>query len=59
MEVIGSIIGLLVLIGYFILIGNVKSIKIKQESIYKLLAEQNNLLSEQITLMKDERDRHS
>jgi len=52
MEIIASIIGLLVLIGYFVQIENVKKIKFKQEAIYKLLAEQNNLLSEQITIMK-------
>jgi hypothetical protein len=55
MEVIASIIGFLVLAGYFIQIENVKKIKVKQEAIYKLLAEQNNLLSEQITIMKDKR----
>ena len=53
MEIIASIIGLLVIIGYFINIENVKKIRIKQEAIYKVLAEQNNLLSEQVNIMKD------
>jgi len=53
MEVIASIVGFLVIIGYFINIENVKKIRNKQNAIYKLMAEQNNLLSEQITIMKD------
>jgi hypothetical protein len=53
MEVIGAIIGLLVLIGYFIQIENVKKIRNKQDAIYMLLAEQNNLMSQQLDLFKD------
>jgi hypothetical protein len=54
METIISIIGLLVLIAFIILTENVKKIKNRQEMIYKVLADQSNLLSEQITIMKGE-----
>ena len=52
MEFIASILGLLMIIGFFVIVQTVKKIRYKQDLIYKLIAEQNNLLSEQITIMK-------
>ena len=52
MEFIASILGLLMIIGFFVIVQTVKKIRYKQDLIYKLIAEQNKLLSEQITIMK-------
>lgn len=52
MEVIGAILSLFIIIGFFVIVQTVKKIKYKEDLIYKLLADQNNLLSEQITIMK-------
>lgn len=55
MEVIASIIGFFAIIGFFILCNDVGKMRTAQKQANKLLAEQNNLLSEQITLLKSGR----
>ena len=55
MEVIASIIGFFAIIGFFILCNGVRKMRTAQKQANKLLAEQNNLLSEQITLLKSGR----
>jgi hypothetical protein len=57
MEVLSAILGLLIICGFFVIVQTVKKIKYKQDLIYKLMAEQNNLLSEQITIMRDQLER--
>jgi len=52
MEFIAGIIGLLLIVGFFRIVQLVNKMKYKQDMMYKLMAEQNALLSEQITIMK-------
>jgi len=52
MEVLASILGLFMIIGFFVIVQTIKKIIYKQDLMYKLIAEQNNLLNEQITIMK-------
>jgi len=52
MEIIISIISLFLIIGFFVIVETIKKIRTKQDHMYKLMKEQNDLLSEQITIMK-------
>ena len=52
MEIIISIISLFLIIGFFVIVETIKKIRTWQDQMYKLMKEQNDLLSEQLTIMK-------
>jgi hypothetical protein len=56
MSLILGIVGLLVLISFFILCDTVKKIKKEQIINNKLLTDLNNQMSEQINLMREDRE---
>jgi len=52
MEIIILVISLFLIIGFFVIVETIKKIRTKQDHMYKLMKEQNDLLSEQLTIMK-------
>ncbi len=54
MEILIGFISLLALVGFFILCSDIGKMRTAQKQTNKFLAEQNNLLSEQITIMRSQ-----
>lgn len=53
MEIVAGILSLLIIVAFFGIHSNIKKLLSTQNDAYKILVDQNNQLSELITILKD------